>query len=166
MGTDTTADTPIFFIIREVCRLTTLGRSLIYELVKRGEFPAPLKLSAGASRQRQVIVALHPDPEVGASPAEHFERERHLDRHPHPGVQDARECRCCFADYLITDLPDYFARWGGGFPTVFRDCRKMGRLAGCRTGVGAVQGAARLLRCATALRVTRRRAPDAVHPWP
>ena len=73
---------------------------------------------------------------------------------------------CCFADYLITDLPDYFARWGGGFPTVFRDCRKMGRLAGCRTGVGAVQGAARLLRCATALRVTRRRAPDAVHPWP
>ena len=62
---------------------------------------------------------------------------------------DARTC--CFADYLITDLPDYFARWGGGFPTVFRDRRKMGRLAGCRTAVGAVQAAARLLRFATAL---------------
>ena len=36
---------------------------------------------------------------------------------------------CCFADYLITDLPDYVARWGGGFPTVFRDRRKLGRPA-------------------------------------
>ena len=54
--------------------------------------------------------------------------------------------KCCFADYLITDLPDYFARWGRGFPTVFRDRRKMGRLAGCRTGVGAVQGGAPSLR--------------------
>ena len=73
---------------------------------------------------------------------------------------------CCFADYLITDLPDYFARWGGGFPTVFRDCRKKGRLAGCRTAIVAVQAASRHFRCAAALRAPRRRAPDAVHPWP
>ena len=75
-------------------------------------------------------------------------------RETHPGAV------CCFADCLITDFSDYFARWVRGFPTVFRDRRKMGRLAGCRTGVGAVQGAARLLRFAAALRVTRRRAPD------
>ena len=74
--------------------------------------------------------------------------------------QDWAAWYCCFADCLITDFSDYFARWVRGFPTVFRDRRKMGRLAGCRTGVGAVQGAARLLRFAAALRVTRRRAPD------
>ena len=73
---------------------------------------------------------------------------------------------CCFADYLITDLPDCFARWGRGFPAVFCDRRKRGRLAGCRTAVGAVQAASRLRRCAAALRVTRRRPPDAVLPWP
>ena len=55
----------------------------------------------------------------------------------------AGRARCCFADYLIIDLPDNFARWVRGFPTVFRGRRKMGRLVGCRTGVGAVQAAAR-----------------------
>ena len=56
--------------------------------------------------------------------------------------------RCCFADCLITDFSDYFARWVRGFPTVFGDRRKMGRLAGCRTGVGASRRcAAPALRC-------------------
>ena len=55
---------------------------------------------------------------------------------------------CCFADCLITDFSDYFVRWVRGFPTVFRDRRKMGRLAECRTGVGASSGcAAPALRC-------------------
>ena len=41
-----------------------------------------------------------------------------------------------------------------------------GESGGGRTAVGAVQAASRLLRCATALRVTRRRPADGVHPWP
>ena len=41
-------------------------------------------------------------------------------------------CECCFADYLTTNLPDYFARWVRVFPTEFRDRRKIGRLEGCR----------------------------------
>ena len=58
---------------------------------------------------------------------------------------------CCFADYLTTDLPDYFARWGRGFPTVFGDRRKMGRRAGCRTAVGgSSRFAAPSLRCGPA----------------
>jgi len=69
MGTDTTADTPIFFIIREVCRLTTLGRSLIYELVKRGEFPAPLKLSVRSSRWRRSDVIQWIEARAGAGTA-------------------------------------------------------------------------------------------------
>ena len=48
---------------------------------------------ACASRHRQIMVTLHPDPEVCASPAERFEPKRHLDRHRRVGIQDARE-RC------------------------------------------------------------------------
>ena len=48
---------------------------------------------ACASRHRQIMVTLHPDPEVCASPAERFEPKRHLDRHRRAGIQDARE-RC------------------------------------------------------------------------
>ena len=65
------------------------------------------------------------------------------------GVSGVRVfARCCFADSLITDFPDYLARWVRGFPTVLRDRRTMGRRAGCRTGVG-VSGrlAAPSLRC-------------------
>ena len=43
----------------------------------------------------------------------------------------------CFADCLTTDFPDYFARRVPGFPTVFRDRRKVVRLARCRTAVDA-----------------------------
>ena len=53
------------------------------------------------------------------------------------GISVRRSLECCFADCLITDFPDYFARWVRGFPTVFGDRRKGGRLAGCRTAVGA-----------------------------
>ena len=52
-------------------------------------------------------------------------------------VEVRRATWCCFADCLITDFPDCFARWVRGFPTVFGDRRKVGRLAGCRTAVGA-----------------------------
>ena len=48
-----------------------------------------------------------------------------------------RSTRCCFADYLITDFPDYFVRSVRGFPAVFRDRRKVEGLAGCRTAIGA-----------------------------
>ena len=58
------------------------------------------------------------------------------------------DARCCFADSLITDFPDYLARWVRGFPTVLRDRRTMGRRAGCRTGVGVSRRlAAPALRC-------------------
>ena len=69
-----------------------------------------------------------------------------------PGPQGDRGIQgCCFADYLTTDLPDYFARWGRGFPTVFGDRRKMGRRAGCRTAVGgSSRFAAPSLRCGPA----------------
>jgi len=53
-----------------------------------------------------------------------------------PAWLETVAAECCFADYVRTDLPDCFARWVRGFPTVFRDRRKRGGLAGCRTAVG------------------------------
>ena len=100
------------------------------------------------------------DPEglpSGVFPAGYFvqwnpggNERRHRDSGRQFGDLQAGQCRprCCFADCLITDFSDYFVRWVRGFPTVFRDRRKMGRLAGCRTGVGASSRcAAPALRC-------------------
>lgn len=46
-----------FLKLPEVCRRVGLGKSMIYDLVKRGQFPPPYKLSSCASRwsEREVV---------------------------------------------------------------------------------------------------------------
>lgn len=39
-----------FVRLDEVMRRVGLGKSMIYQMIKAGKFPAPYKLSAGASR--------------------------------------------------------------------------------------------------------------------
>ena len=42
--------TSALYTIDQVCERTTLGKSSIYELVKQGRFPKPVRLMAHASR--------------------------------------------------------------------------------------------------------------------
>ena len=39
-----------FLKLAEVCRRVSLGRSMIYQMVRDGRFPRPYKLSCAASR--------------------------------------------------------------------------------------------------------------------
>lgn len=41
----------------EVCRRVGLGKSMIYELIKQGRFPAPYKISPFASRWSDLEVS-------------------------------------------------------------------------------------------------------------
>ena len=47
-------ETPVIIRIPEVCRVTGMGRSTIYELVARGNFPAPLILARGSDGRARV----------------------------------------------------------------------------------------------------------------
>ena len=44
LSQNTTVATPLLLRIEQVCHLTGLGRTMIYELISRGQLPAPIKL--------------------------------------------------------------------------------------------------------------------------
>jgi len=46
-GGDGTDSTIIYISMREVIRMTSLSRSTIYRLIKKNEFPKPVRLSSG-----------------------------------------------------------------------------------------------------------------------
>ena len=45
-----------FMRLREVCARVGLGKSMIYAMIQDGKFPAPYKLSPGASRWSEIEV--------------------------------------------------------------------------------------------------------------
>ena len=47
-------ESPVIIRIPEVCRVTGMGRSTIYDLVARGIFPAPLILARGSDGRARV----------------------------------------------------------------------------------------------------------------